>query len=164
MHRVGQTHTSSFQGVKAPRVTAWKRVVNGCLRVCVLLAALWPLACGEPENTAPSARATCGAGTSCRVLPNGDATLDARGSSDNDGDLLAFRWYAVDDPSACTRPIDCPCGWTTQPFEGFIRDTGSATTTFRAPATVGAQLVFQVDVSDVELTDTACSIYFVEEF
>jgi hypothetical protein len=140
-----------------------KRVVNGGLRACLFVAGLLG-SCGVSENAAPLASATCGTGTHCLVLPNGDATLDARGSSDPDGDVLAFRWSPVDSASLCVNPVDCPCGWTTQEFTGFIRDTGSAMTTFRAPAVVGAQLVFHVEVSDTEHTAEDCSIYFVAEF
>lgn len=132
------------------------------LHLCALVVALVG-ACGATENAVPLASATCGAGTSCLVQPNGDGNLDARGSSDHDGDALAFRWYPVDSASLCVNPVDCPCGWTTQEFTGFIRDTGSAMTTFRAPTTIGAQLVFQVEVSDAEHTAKACSIYFVSE-
>ncbi|MEZ0314018.1 MAG: hypothetical protein ACAI38_19775 [Myxococcota bacterium] len=131
--------------------------------MCAIVVGLL-VGCGDPENAPPLASATCGAGTNCLVLPNGDATLDARGSSDVDGDALAFRWYPVDSASLCVNPTDCPCGWTNQEFTGFIRDTGSAMTTFRASSTVGAQLIFQVEVSDTEHVAKDCSIYFVAEF
>ena len=132
------------------------------LQVCALVVGLLG-ACGQGENAVPLASATCGAGTNCLVQANGDANLDARASTDADGDSLAFRWYPVDSASLCVNPVDCPCGWMTQEFTGFIRDTGSAMTTFRAPVTVGAQLIFQVEVSDAEDTAKACSIYFVSE-
>lgn len=119
--------------------------------------------CGDDTNAAPLASATCGAGTRCRVLPNGDGNLDARGSTDADDDVLAFRWYAVDSQAYCPKLVDCPCGWSNTPFQGFIRDTGSALTTFRAPPTPGAQLIFQVEVSDAEATARACSIYIVDD-
>ena len=162
MRRMSQPDTSSFRGVTGAPVSARRRRVNGRLRAPALLLALLT-ACGEGENAAPVASATCGAGTSCLVPANGDANLDARGSSDPDDDELAFRWYPVDDPNLCANPVDCPCGWTTQAFAGFIRDSGSAMTTFRAPATVGTQLIFQVEVSDTRHTTKACSIYFVSE-
>lgn len=121
-------------------------------------------ACGDDTNYPPVAQATCGAGTHCRVLPNGEAPLDARGSTDSNDDDLAFRWYAVDSQSYCPSPVDCPCGWTTTPFAGFIRSTGSAATIFKAPPTVGTQLIFQVEVSDGQATSRACSIYIVDDF
>jgi hypothetical protein len=120
--------------------------------------------CGNSDNHVPVASATCGAGSNCKVLPNGEATLDARASDDADGDDLAYRWYAVDNPNLCPSIVDCPCGWSASPFTGFIRDTGSPMTTFHAPVTDGQQLVFQVEVSDAQATARACSIYFVESF
>lgn len=132
----------------------------------VLVGAVAVAACGDPENRPPEAASTCGPGfpQPCRVLPNGEATLDARGSTDPDGDLLSYRWYAVDSPTLCPSPFACPCGWTEEPFTGSIRDSGSPMTTFRAPSTAGSRLIFQVEVSDADSSDRACSVYSVEEF